>query len=79
MTILTTLGLTLGPLLHTIFTLFFEVPKSPLLVFWGLTPGPLVYTIFAILLYVLKSMLLMFWGLTLSNQQEFIPKVVDPF
>ena len=63
---MTKLGLTPGPLVCTLFALFFFVLKSPLLVFWGLTPGPLVCNIFALLLYMLKSLLLVFLRLIFS-------------
>ena len=67
---LTNLGLTLGPLVRTLFEIFLYLLKSLLLVFWGLKPGPLVRTLFALFIYLLKSTLIVFWHLTFLHQQE---------
>ena len=68
--ILKNLGLASGPLVRTIFDIFFYVLKSMLLVFWDMTPGPLVRIIFALFLCVLNSLLLVFWGLKFLYLQE---------
>ena len=42
------LGLTLGPMVTTIFELFIYILNSPLLVFWVLAPVSLVRSLFTL-------------------------------